>query len=111
MAVTRRPDVLYYTAMAIEVSSRWQVVPAKDQVSCDLGEESVVLHCVKGIYYGLNPVAATIWREVKQSPTVAELREAILREYEVPEAQCEADLLRILDEMKSAGLVEFKQVA
>ncbi len=98
--------MFYYTAMPIEATSR--VVLAKDQVSCDLGDESVVLHCVKGIYYGLNPVAATIWREVKQSPTVAELRETILRQYDVTEEQCSDDLQRILAEMRDAGLIEIR---
>ena len=96
--------------MPIEVSPHCQVKLVKDQVSCDLGEEAVVLECVKGIYYGLNPVAATIWRELKQAPTTAQLRDTILREYDVDAERCTADLLAVLQELHAAGLIEVQQI-
>lgn len=91
----------------IDLSTR--VVATKDQVSCELGEEAVVLHCVRGVYYGLNPVAATVWRELKEPRTVGQLQDVVLREYEVEPERCRQDLVEVLQEMVSAGLIEISR--
>jgi hypothetical protein len=45
---------------------------------------------------------------LKQPKTVAEIRDAILEEYEVEEKRCEHDLLTLLEEMRSEGLIEVR---
>ena len=96
--------------MIIDVSSAWQVYPSKDQISCELGREAVVLQCSQGRYYGLNPVAAAVWRALPKAPTILELQEMIVREYDVTPARCGEDLLNVLQEMADAGLVEIRHV-
>jgi hypothetical protein len=96
--------------MSIDISSEWKVAPAKDQISSELGQEAVVLQCSRGIYYGLNPVAATIWRNLPQVPSTLQLSEIIVREFEVTAERCATDLLRVLQEMADAGLVEIRHV-
>jgi hypothetical protein len=44
--------------MRAEIVKTSTVVAAKDQVSCDLVGEAVILDMKSGIYYGLNPVGA-----------------------------------------------------
>ena len=59
------------------------VVAVKSQVSCQLDAETVVLHYDKGLYFGLNEVGTLVWNQVQQPRKVQEIRDAILREYEV----------------------------
>jgi len=78
------------------------------QVSCPLGDESAILNIKNSVYYGVNPVGATVWNLLKEAKTVAEIRDAILDEYEVDEGRCEKDLLALLEEMRSEGLIEVR---
>ena len=81
---------------------------SSQQVSCPLGDEAAILNMKNSVYYGMNPVGATVWNLLKQPKTVAEIRDAILEEYEVEEKRCEHDLLTLLEEMRSEGLIEVR---
>jgi coenzyme PQQ synthesis protein D (PqqD) len=87
------------------------VVAAPEQVSCSLGEESAILNLKNSVYYGMNPVGARVWDLLKQPKSVAELRNALLEEYEVDEVRCGDDLLALLETMRSEGLIEVRGVA
>jgi hypothetical protein len=84
------------------------VVAIKSQVSCQVGAETVVLHFDKGLYFGLNDVGTLIWNQIQQPRKVQEIRDAILREYEVSSEQCERDLFTLLGELSAKGLVEVR---
>lgn len=59
-----------------------------------------------GIAFGLNPVAERIWELIQQPIRVNQVREALLREYEVDFEQCNQELLELLGELAANGLVE-----
>ena len=80
----------------------------KDAVHCDVEDEVVILGLKDGVYYGLNPVGAFIWDLIQESKTVAEIRDAVLDEYNVPEKVCENDLMELLAELLDNGLVEIE---
>lgn len=82
------------------------VVAIRDQVSCDLGGEEVILSLRSGVYYGLDPVGTQIWNLIQEPRTVGEVRDALLARYDVERDRCERDLLALLQEMASEGLVE-----
>ena len=83
------------------------VVAAPEQVSCALGDESVILNLKNSVYYGVNPVGASIWKLLQQQQrSVAELRDAVLDEYEVESERCERELLELLEKMRSEGLIQ-----
>jgi hypothetical protein len=87
------------------------IAAAADQISCDLGEEAAILNLNTSVYYGLDPVGARIWRLLREPRTLAELRDAILSEYEVDGERCERDLLVLLERMREEGLIEIKAAA
>jgi len=87
------------------------VVAVKSQVSCQVDAETVVLHFDKGLYFGLNEVGTLIWNQVQQPRKVQQIRDAILREYEVSSEQCERDLFALLGELSEKGLVEVRDAA
>ena len=82
------------------------VVAAPEHLSARLGAESVVLGVSKGVYYGLDHVAARIW-ELLQSPiTLMDVRDAIVREFDVDADTCERDLLEFADELRANEMIE-----
>jgi Coenzyme PQQ synthesis protein D (PqqD) len=82
------------------------VVATSEQVSCAVGEESVILSFQNSVYYGVNPVGASIWKLLQRQRSVAELRDAVVEEYDVEKERCERDLLELLGKMQSEGLIE-----
>ncbi len=91
------------------ISLKAVVVAGKDQVNCALGEEAAILHMASGIYYGLDPVGARIWNLLQQPRSVEEIRAALLEEYDVEPARCEADLLELLDKLRAENLIEIRE--
>ncbi len=97
--------------MDAPLSLQTTVMVTSQQVSCPLGDESAILNMKNSVYYGVNPVGATVWNLLKEAKTVGQIRDAILDEYEVDEVRCEKDLLALLEEMRSEGLIEVRDRA
>jgi len=84
------------------------VTVADDVVSCDLEDEAAILNLKDGIYYGLDPVGARIWKLLQKPVKVNEILETLLEEYEVGREECRGDLMELLEEMKDNGLVKIE---
>jgi len=82
------------------------IVVSRDQVSCDLAGEAAILNLKNGVYYGLDPVGASIWNRIQHPATVASVRDALLQEYDTEPARCERDLLDLLHNLAAEGLIE-----
>ena len=93
------------------VSLESVVVANNRHVSADLAAEAVILDLERGCYYGLNEVGARIWSLLQEPRRVNEIRDLILREYDVNAARCEADLLALLGQLHSRQLVEIREPA
>lgn len=87
------------------------VVASEEHVSADLDSESVILSLKNGTYYGLDPLGAHIWELIQKPRRVLEVRDAILSEYDVSLEQCETDLIALLDQLESEGLIEVRNGA
>lgn len=81
------------------------VAASSDQVASPLGDELVLLDTRSGVYYGLNPMGAFIWRLIQHPIPVIALADAILNEFAIDRPTCEADLLVILNDLYSNGLI------
>lgn len=81
------------------------VAASPDHVSSPLGDELVILDIQKGVYFGLNPLGAFIWRTIQQPTPVIAVRDAILTEFDIDSAACERDLLAILSDLRANGLI------
>lgn len=82
------------------------VVAAKEQVSCDLAGEAVILNLKNGVYCGLDPVGARTWNLIQEPRAVHDIRDILLQEYDVEPERCEQDLLALLQQLADEGLVE-----
>ena len=81
------------------------IVAAKGQVSTHLGGEAVILGLESGRYYSLNESGSMVWNMIQEPRPVAELRDAILDEYDVESDVCERDLVALLGELAQEGLI------
>ena len=94
--------------MTDEISLDTVIACAPSQVSSTLGDEAAVLDMNRGVYYGLDPVGTRVWKLIQEPRSVAEVRDALLAEYEVEPLRCEQDLLKLLTELRDAGLIEIR---
>ncbi len=90
------------------VSENSIVTAVDDQVSRDLDGEAAILNLNSGIYYGLNSVGARIWGLLREPKTVSQILETLLKEYEVDTEQCRNDLMKLLNDLAEAGLIEVR---
>jgi len=84
------------------------VAAAKDQLSSSIGGETVILGLNAGHYYGVGDVGARVWQLIQEPRRVGDIRDTIVAEYEVDPAVCEADLLKLLDQLAAARLIEVR---
>lgn len=77
-----------------------------EMIEAEVGGELVALHVDNGTCYGFNGTATRIWGLLEQPKRLSEIKEALLSEFEVDPATCEAELRELLDELAADGLVE-----
>ena len=76
-------------------------------VFTELDDSLVMMNPERGSYHELDPIAARIWALLESGRSVADLRDALLLEYDdVAPEQCERDLLAFLDQALALRLVE-----
>ncbi len=78
----------------------------RDQVSCNLAGEAMILNLSKGIYYSLDPVGARVWALIQEPRTFAELQDTLSKEYEVDADSLETDLRDLLHQLAGHGLID-----
>ncbi len=78
---------------------------AEDVVFETLGEEMVLLHLDRGIYFGLNPVGTRIWELLTEKGTLGAVLEAMQQEYEADPQALHRDLVRLAEELRAQQLI------
>lgn len=87
------------------------VVASTEQISSDLNGEAVILNLKSGVYHGLNEVGAFVWNLVQQPKTVKDINQALLEEYDVEAEQCQNDLITLLEDLLTSGLISINNEA
>lgn len=78
----------------------------EDQVSTQLDGETVLMSISEGNYFGMNPVLSRIWELIEKPIKVSDLRERLLKEYDVEKSVCEKELLLSLNKLASSKLLD-----
>lgn len=82
------------------------VVRRAESVDADVNGEVVVLQTQTGVCYGLNALGSEIWRAAKHPVRVADICAAIERAYEVDAADCERDVLALLEILRQEAMID-----
>jgi hypothetical protein len=85
------------------------VVVSSDQITSQLGDESVMLSLNDGMYYGLDSIGTRIWAMLDRPRSVREICEVLQGEYDVQAAECEQAVLALLRDLNGRDLVEIRQ--
>jgi Coenzyme PQQ synthesis protein D (PqqD) len=86
-----------------------RVVVAADQVSRTLTGGAAIVNLNSGVYYGLDEVGTRIWDLIHQPITVRQIREAIVRDYDVDPSAAAADIHAFLIQLAGQGLIEIRE--
>ena len=79
---------------------------SEDVVFRELDGEAVLLNLGSGIYFGLNDVGTRIWSLLGQDGALRSVFEAMKQQYDVVPERLEKDLLELVEQMYSKGLVQ-----
>ena len=71
-----------------------------------VGDETVLLDLSSGIYFGLDGVGKRIWETVEEGRSLEETAMVITSEFEVDEAQAQADVIEFAKDLVERGLLE-----
>ena len=83
-----------------------RVVAKEEAISTDLDGEVIILDTAKGVYFGLDEIGALIWSVLQKPTCLGTVRDAVLQEYAVDVAVCEADLLSLVQNLHSHALID-----
>ncbi|KPK07964.1 MAG: hypothetical protein AMJ64_04935 [Betaproteobacteria bacterium SG8_39] len=79
---------------------------SSNQVYSRLGDEVAILELDCGVYYGLNDTGTFLWNLMQEPVRVNDMRAALVEEFDVDANTAEQDLLRVLADLRDAGLIE-----
>jgi len=79
---------------------------SSNQVYSQLGDEVAILVLDRGVYYGLNDTGSFLWNLMQQPVRVNEMSAALVDEFDIDAETAEKDLLRVLADLRDAGLIE-----
>ena len=96
------------TAALTEILDDSIVTVSPRQISSAMGAEQAILQLDSGKYFGLNPVGSRVWQLAAEPRKVSDILATLLAEYEVPAERCRADLLAVLRQLQTAGLIDVR---
>lgn len=82
------------------------VAKSQSQVSSELSGETVIMSTQSWNYFSLDPIASHIWLLLDQPQSVAQICQSLLAEYEVSPAQCEAEVIELLNGLLTDQLID-----
>jgi hypothetical protein len=87
------------------LSSNTLVVRSDAVIDANVDNEVVALHIENGTCYGLNSVGSRIWSLLNSRVRIGDLCAVLLTEYDIDPMICERQVLDLLDELRSEGLI------
>lgn len=95
--------------MTEKVSLESVVAISEQTVSRELEGEAVILNLQTGTYFGLSEVGTRIWALIQEHGLLRRVFEVMQEEYEVAAPALQTDILQLVDELHSKGLVTLAQ--
>ena len=90
------------------ITSETRIVRTGRLLESEVDGEVVALDIENGQCYGLNGAGTRIWQLLQAETTPAQVCDALMAEYDVDRATCEADVAGILRTFQDEGLIELR---
>jgi hypothetical protein len=78
-------------------------------IQAEIDNEIVALDIEKGACYGLNAVGSRIWTLLESPIHIGDICEKLLTEYDVEPATCERQVLDLLEELRTEGIITTRE--
>jgi Coenzyme PQQ synthesis protein D (PqqD) len=78
----------------------------RDLLEATLDDEVILLSVERGFYYSLDDIGSDIWQRIVTPCRVVDLCEALSKDYDADETTVANDVLPLLREMVSEGLID-----
>tara|TARA_R110002049_G_scaffold247322_2_gene421496 strand:- start:779 stop:1093 length:315 start_codon:yes stop_codon:yes gene_type:complete len=78
-------------------------------ISQEIAGETVILDLEHECYFGLDAVGSRIWQLIREGASLRTIRNTLLNEYDVEEAQLQSDLEALLTDACNRGLITLHQ--
>lgn len=88
----------------------WNVRIPEHVVVREIGAETVVLNLDSDEYFGLDEVAAEMFRTVLAADTLGAARDELLECFDVEPSVLETDLLALIERLTADGLIEIDRL-
>ena len=88
-----------------EVLLETRVAIPSDVVSRELEGEAIILNLESGTYFGLDSVGTRIWALLQEDGSLRRIFELLEQEYDVEPERLKADILRLVEELRSNHLL------
>ena len=75
-------------------------------VEAEVDGEIVALHVDKGTCYGFNQTATAVWKLLERPRRLDEICDVLAGEFEVDPGECERDVLALLKDLETDGLID-----
>lgn len=79
--------------------------PARDVLTAEKDGLAVLLDLRRSVYFGLDEVGTSAWREIENGATPAMVANRIAEEYDAPANAVTADMRRFIEELRRRHLV------
>ena len=81
-------------------------VASRKLAASEINGEAVILSLADGNFYGLNPVAAQVWRWLQEPRTLDQLESLLTAEFNVERDRARQDLTQLLRDLQTRKLIE-----
>jgi len=99
------PYIITWPRLETELNLETRPKIPPQVISRDVGDDTVLLDLASGLYFGVDGVAKRIWASISEGRSLGETAAVIASEYEVDEANAQADVLEFVRELVERGLL------
>ena len=82
-----------------------QLLPSEQALESRVGEETVILHLERDIYYGLDQLGTRIWQLLKDGMAPVAISDIVVREYGASREAIVAVMRRFLSDLYAHAIV------
>lgn len=79
---------------------------SEQAISADVGQDVVALHVARGHCFGMEQVAASVWKLIEEPIGLDGICAALVEQYDVAPERCRAEVEALIDDLQREGLVE-----
>ena len=95
--------------MIAPLSPATMIVRNDGVIEAEVESEIVALDIEKGTCYGLNQVGSRVWKLLAAPIRISDICAKLLAEYKVESSDCERQVLDLLEELRTEGLISIRK--